>query len=303
MRVRVPADVDMADRIFAGLTTRQLAILGAHGLVLLALYAVLGERIPLPLLGVVAVPICLLGLLWATTSPEGTTWEQMALAALRHVARPRRRVLAPEGIPESPAWVGEIGALAPLGFPAQDVSPDGHVDLGADGAVAICRASSVNFALRSETEQRALIEGLARLLNALDAPLLFLVRSNRADLRGLIEAIEERAGGLPHPALEAAAREHAGFLRSLGARRDVLSRQVLLCFRERTGTGVEEVEVASRLAHRVEEAATLLRGLGVRLVRLEGAEATDLLTRAADPEAEPSRAGVGPWTGVVEGNW
>jgi hypothetical protein len=291
----------MADRIFAGLSARQLAILGAHGLLLLALYAVLGERIPLPLLGVVAVPICLLGLLWATTSPGGTTWEQMALAALRHFARPRRRVLAPEGIPDSPAWVGEIGALAPLEFPAKDLSPDGHVDLGADGAVAICRASSVNFALRSETEQRALIEGLGRLLNALDAPLLFLVRSSRVDLRGLIEAIEERAGGLPHPALEAAAREHAGFLRSLGARRDVLSREVLLCFRERTGNSAEEV--ASRLAHRVEEAAALLRGLGVRLVRLEGAEATDLLTRAADPEAEPSRAGVGPWTGVVEGNW
>lgn len=301
MRVRVPADVDMADRIFAGLTARQLAILGAHGLLLLALYAVLGERIPLPVLGIVAVPISLLGLLWVTTSPEGTTWEQMALAALRHFARPRRRVLAPEGIPEPPAWVGEIGALAPLEFPAQDASADGHVDLGDDGAVAICRASSVNFALRSETEQRALIEGLARLLNALDAPLLFLVRSNRVDLRGLIEMIEERAGGLPHPALEGAAREHAGFLRSLGARRDVLSRQVLLCFREPGGGSAEEA--SSRLAHRVEEAAALLRGLGVRLVRLEGAEATDLLTRAADPEAETIQRGSGPWTGVVEGSW
>ena len=180
MRVRVPADVDMADRIFAGLTARQLAILGAHGLVLLALYTGLGDRFPMALLGVLAVPICLLGLLWATTSPEGTTWEQMALAALRHFGRPRRRVLAPEGIPELPVWAGEIGGLAPVEFPVVDASVDGHVDLEGAGAVAICRASSVNFALRSETEQRALVEGLARLLNALDAPLLFLVRSNRA---------------------------------------------------------------------------------------------------------------------------
>lgn len=301
MRVKVPADIDMADRIFAGLTARQLAILGAHGLLLLALYAVLGERVPLAILGVVAGPVCVLGLLWATTSPQGTTWEHMAVAALRHFARPSRRVFAPEGIPASPAWVGEIGALAPLEFPMQDASADGHVDLGDDGAVAICRASSVNFALRSETEQLALIEGLARLLNALDAPLLFLVRSNRADLRGLIEAIEERAGGLPHPPLEAAAREHAEFLRSLAARRDVLSRQVLLCFREPGGADPEEA--ASALAHRVDEASALLRGLGVRLVRLEGAEATDLLAQAADPEAEPSRAGIGPTTGVVEGRW
>lgn len=301
MRVRVPADIDMADRIFAGLTARQLAILGAHGLVLLTLYALLGERIPLPVLGVVAVPVSLFGLLWATTAPEGTTWEQMALGVLRHVARPRRRVLAPEGIPQSPAWLSASGALAPVEFPARDASADGHVDLGDEGTVAICRASSVNFALRSETEQQALVEGLARLLNALDAPLLFLVRSNRADLRGLIEGIEERAGGLPHPALESAAREHAGFLRSLGARRDVLSRQVLLCFREAGGASAEGA--ASALAHRVEEAAALLRGLGVRLVRLEEAEASAVLSRAADPEAEPSRADVWSWTGPVEGAW
>jgi hypothetical protein len=163
VRVRVPADVDMADRIFAGLTARQLAILGGNGLLLLVLYVTLGERIPLPLLGVVAVPVSLLGLLWATTSAEGTTWERIGVAALRHFARPRRRVLAPEGIPEPPTWAGEIGALAPLEFPAQGASPDGHVDLGDEGAAAICRASSVNFALRSETEQRALVEGFARL--------------------------------------------------------------------------------------------------------------------------------------------
>ncbi len=300
MRVRVPADVDMADRIFAGLTARQLAILGGHGLLLLVLYVTLGERIPLPLLGVVAVPICLLGLLWATTSAEGTTWEWIGVAALRHFARPRRRVLAPEGIPQLPAWAGEIGALAPLDFPAQGASPDGHVDLGDEGAAAICRASSLNFALRSETEQRALVEGFARLLNALDAPVQFLVRSNRVDIRGLVEGIEERAGGLPHPALEAAALEHAGFLRSLGARRDALSRQVLLCFREPGGS---PEEAASRLGHRVEEAAALLRGMGIRVVRLEGEEATDLLARATDSESEPPRAGVGPSTGAVEGSW
>jgi hypothetical protein len=301
MRVRVPADVDMADRIFAGLTARQLAILGGHGLLLLVLYVTLGERIPLPLLGAVAVPISLLGLLWATTSPQGTTWERFGIAALRHFAGPRRRVLAPEGIPEPPSWAGRTATLAPLAFPVQDASPDGHVNLGEEGAAAICRASSVNFALRSELEQRALVEGFARLLNALDAPVQFLVRSNRVDIRGLVEAIEERAGGLPHLALEAAAREHAGFLRSLGARRDVLSRQVLLCFREPGGGSTEDA--SSRLSHRVEEAGALLRGLGVRLVRLEGAEATDLLARASDPEAEPPGAGVGPSTGAVEGRW
>ena len=75
---------------------------------------------------------------------------------------------------------------------------------------------------------------------------------------------------------------------------------MLLCFRE---AGEGDSEAASALAHRIEEASTLLRGMGVRLVRLEGAEATDLLAGAADPEAEPSRTGIGSASGVVEGSW
>jgi len=287
----------MADHIFAGLTARQLAILGGHALFLALLFGVLGERVPLPLLGAIALPVACIGLLWATTSAEGTTWERMALSALRHLGRPRKRVLAPEGIPDAPSWVGDVPSLAPIEFPVHDASPDGHVDLGEEGAAAICRASSVNFALRSETEQRALVEGFARLLHALEEPVQFLVRSNRVDLRGLVGAIDEAAGGLAHPALEAAAREHAAFLRSIGSRRDALSRQVLVCFREPGGGD----ESASGLGHRVEEAGALLRGIGVRLARQEGAEIAALLASAADPEAQPPHEGAGTSFGVVEG--
>ncbi|HET6770667.1 MAG TPA: PrgI family protein [Actinomycetota bacterium] len=302
MRVRVPADVDMADRIFAGLTARQLLILGGHGTLLLALYVGLGESVPLPVFGAVAAPIALIGLLWATTSPEGTTWERIGLAALRHFRTPRRHVLAPEGLQPTPDWLfGADESVTPLELPVQGASPDGHVDLGSDGVAAICRASSINLALRSEAEQMALVEGFARLLNALDAPIQFLVRSNRADLRGVVEELEERAAGLPHPALEAAAKEHAAFLGHLAALRDVLHRQVLVCFREPAGGSPKES--MSRLDHRVEESAALLRGMGIRLVRLEGEEATDLLVRASDPEAAPPPRGAAVGSTPVEGTW
>jgi hypothetical protein len=302
VRVRVPADVDMADRIFAGLTARQLLILGGHGLLMVLLYIALGEGLPLPLFVVAAVPIALVGLLWATTSPEGTTWERIGLAALRDFRKPRRRVLAPEGLEPGPEWlVGSEEAVAPLELPVQNTAPDGHVDLVTEGVAVLCRASSLNFALRSEAEQLALVEGFARLLNALDAPVQFLVRSNRADLRAIVDALEERAVGLPHPALEDAAREHAAFLRSLASRRDVLERQVLVCFREpRGGSAGESV---SRLDHRVEEAAVLLRGMGIRLDRLDGEDATDLLIRASDPESAPPPRGAVLGNEPVEGRW
>lgn len=301
MRVRVPADVDMADRIFAGLTGRQLVILGGHGLALVLLYVSIGEALPLPVFGILAVPIALLGLLWATTSPAGTTWERMGMAALRHLRRPSRRVLAPEGV-DSPEWFfAEKDGVAPLELPVQEATPDGHVDLGTDGVSVICRASSINFALRSEQEQRALVEAFARLLHALDAPAQFLVRSNRADLRALIDDLENRARSLPDPALEDAAREHADFLRSLGARRDVLERQVLLCLRERPAASPQEA--MARVDHRVDEAAALLRGMGVRLVRVEGDSVADLLTRASDPQAAPPPRGTSVGTAPVAGAW
>jgi hypothetical protein len=300
VRVRVPANVDMADRIFAGLTGRQLLILVGHGMLLVLLYVALGEAFPLPVFAVLAVPVALVGLLWATTSPEGTTWERMGLAAHRHFRKPRRRVLAPEGLRSGPEWLfGSQESLAPLELPVRDAAPDGHVDLVTEGVAVLCRASSHNFALRSETEQRALVEGFARLLNALDAPVQFLVRSNRADLRGMVDRLEERAGGLPHPLLEEAAREHAGFLQSLASRRDVLQRQVLVCFREPSGGST--AESTSRLDHRVEEAAALLRGMGIRLTRLEGEDATDLLIRASDPESAPPPRGALLGTEPVKG--
>jgi hypothetical protein len=291
----------MADRIFAGLTARQLLILGGHGLVLALLYFGFGERVPLPLFAAVGVPIALVGLVWATTSPEGSTWERIGLAALRHFRKPRRRVLAPDGVEPPPDWFfGAAEPVAPLEFPVEGAS-DGHIDLGPQGATAVCRATSLNFGLRSETEQRALVEGFARLLNALDAPVQFLVRSGRADLRAVIEALEERAGRLPHPALEEAAREHAAFLRSLASRRDVLERQVLVCFREPQGGAPEEA--VARLDHRVEESAALLRGMGVRLSRLEAEQAAELLVRASDPEAAPPPRGAFLGPEPVKGSW
>jgi hypothetical protein len=186
-----------------------------------------------------------------------------------------------------------------LELPFEGASRDGHVELGAEGIAVICRASSINFALRSEAEQRALAEGFSRLLNALDAQVQFVVRSNRTDLRSFVDAIEEGAPGLPHPGLEAAAREHAAFLRSLAGRRDILSRQVLLCFREPGGAAEERL---TGLYHRVEEAAALLRGLGVRLARLDGEQTAELLAAVSDGESELAPRGSG-LLDVVEGSW
>lgn len=299
MNARVPADVDMPDRIFAGLSARQIVVLGAHLLVIWGLYAALARRVPIAFIGALAMPIAFLGAAWAWGKPEGTTFEKLAVSAFRQLRSPRRQVAAPEGIPTLPSWAASQSKLAVIDAPAAVPTSDGLLDLEGAGSVAACRASSVNFALRSEQEQRALVEGFGRMLNALDAPVQFLVRSERADLRAAVDSLDQRAPSLAHPSLEAAAREHAEFLRALAARRDVLSRQVVACFRDPGAPSAQET--APRVGHRVEEAATLLRGIGIKLTRLDAGDISDLLARAADPEAPSAPRVRSLPTEIVEG--
>jgi hypothetical protein len=273
----------MPDRIFAGLTARQIAVLGGHALVLWATYAALAGRVPIAFIGVVATPIAVLGAAWAWGRPEGTTFEKLAVSAARQLLSARRRVAAPEGIPTVPSWAGTARNIAAIDAPSAEPIAGGIVDLAGAGSVIACRASSLNFRLRSEREQRALVDGFGRVLNALDSPVQFLIRSERADLRAMIESLETRAPSLPHPALETAAREHAEFLRGLASRRDVLSRHVFVCVRD-PGQATDE-QTRARLSHRTDEAATLLRGVGIKLTPLDADEVSETLCRAANPEA------------------
>src|SRR6266536_3131175 len=95
-------------------------------------------------------------------------------------------------------------------------------------------------------------------------------------------------GGLPHPALEAAARQHARFLAGLAARRDVLRSELLACFRQPTTTR----NAAGVLLRRAEEAVSLLAAAGITLTVLDQAAATAALAQAADPETAPRPAGL-----------
>jgi hypothetical protein len=121
-------------------------------------------------------------------------------------------------------------------LPAEAVTDTGGdvgvVDLGTDGLAVVAVASTVNFALRTPSEQEALVASFGRYLHSLTAPVQVLVRTERLDLSGQINELRAHAGGLPHPALEQAALEHADYLIQLGEQTDLLRRQVLLILRE-----------------------------------------------------------------------
>jgi hypothetical protein len=294
--VKVPSDIDVADRILWGLTARQLVILGVTCISCWGLYLPLA-RLPYlaaPMAGIVAAA----GISVTFARPDGLMAERWLLEALRHVMTPRRRVLAPEGLPDVPPWAKTREPVAAMEMPLAGVTKAGVLELTTGVFSLACRASALNLTLRSESERVALVEGLGRFLNSVDSSLSFVVRAERSDVRDHIEAIEQSASGLPHPALEQAARSHAAYLSSLAERRDVLRREVYLLL---TTRAEDEDDASVRLHARADEAGALLRGLGIRLTPLAGDEAARLVARACDPEGEPSSSLVALPNDVVAG--
>jgi hypothetical protein len=299
-RVRIPADVDREDRLLAGLTARQLAILAVAAVAAWAVVTAATAVLPPPAAVALAVPVGAAGAALALGRRDGLPADRLLAAALRQRLAPARRVPAPEGVTPAPAWAAPRDRVAdpvPLAFPAHGVDGQGVVDLGPDGAALVCRASPVNLRLRTPAEQDALVAAFARLLNAVTAPLQVVVRADRADLRATVAALTGQAGGLPHPALEAACREHAAFLETLAARRDVLRREILVVLREPGPAAAAAVA----LRRRAEDATAALAAAGITLTPLDAAEAAGLLRRAADPEAPPRPAGLAPPEETITG--
>ena len=199
--MRIPADVEREDRILANLTARQLAILSVAAVVLWAGYTATRHLVPLAVFGALALPLGAVAAMLALGRFEGVAADRWVTAAWRHHrapaparARPRRRPA------RSCLRAGLAGPLpAPLRLPLVGVPADGVVDLGTDGLALVCRASAVTFALRTPTEQEALVAGFARFLNSLAEPIQILVRAEPVDLSPTIDRLLEDAPGPPAP--------------------------------------------------------------------------------------------------------
>ena len=294
---RIPADVDREDRLLAGLSARQLLEL-AVAVVVALMIRTATTGLPLALsAALVAVPL-LLGAAVALGRHDGLPADRLALAWFKHRGRPRLLVAAPEGVLAPPAGFRTVRLPAPLCLPTQPPDADGVLDLGDSGAALICKASALNFGLRTEEEQKALVAVLARWLNSLEAAVQILIHTEPVDVGTLIGDIEAGAAGLPHADLEQAARDHARFLAALSDRRNVLRREVLLVFH----TAARTDEVAESLLQRADAATSSLAAAGIVVERLDEAAARSVLARCATPD-DPAPPSVLAWASgdVVSG--
>jgi hypothetical protein len=280
--VRLNVDVELEDKLAFGLTARQLVILGAAALAGYLAYTVASGVVSGPVAAAAATPFAIVGLVLALGRRDGVPGDRLAIYAARNVLTPRRRVLAPEGIPQ-PALAG-VGVLE---LPVRRVLRSGLIELDDGFFCLLLQASGMAFALRSEEEQAGLVDAFGRFLNGLTEPVQIAIRSEPLDLEARAAQLVRVAEAMPHPALAAPARDHARFLAGLAQGGEVRRREILLVLATRAD---EPKAAAAALERRAGDAGELLGGAGIGLCKLDGEQAAGLLARALDPPGPPAGA-------------
>ncbi|MEU3962948.1 PrgI family mobile element protein [Streptomyces buecherae] len=289
---RIPSDISRSDRLLGPFTARQCGILAIAALVLYGgWWASRPFMAPLAYV-ILAIPIAGATAALALGSREGVGLDRFLVAGLAHARARGQRVDAPEGVPPLPAvvpgrWSSAAGPPpAAMRMPYEGITADGVLDLKREGKAALATCSTVNFELRSAGEQQSLTAGFARWLNSITGPVQILVRSHPVDLATLAEALQERAAGLPHPALERAARAHADFLTRLVTGGNVLGRQVVLVTREEAAAhGGRRGAGEARVVQRVAEATRALTSAEITVRPLDARQSVQLVAAACNPES------------------
>jgi hypothetical protein len=285
-RVKLPADVELEDKLAFGLTARQLLLMGATALTSYALYTITAAALPLPLAAALCAPLAIAGTLLALGHKDGLPADRLARLAIRYLTTPRRRQLAPEGLP-TPLPGTPRQPAAPLDLPVRTVYRSGLVELADGSYCLLLRAASGSFALKSDEEQAALVEAFGRFLNGLADPVAIYVRSEPVDLAERAHTLEQTAATITRPELADAARSHARFLRELPAGDELRRREILLLLISRARAR-DAAAARSALERRSGETSELLRAAGIDLSTLDGDQTAALLAGAFDPPGPPA---------------
>ncbi len=101
---------------------------------------------------------------------------------------------------------------------------DGIVILKSGQICKVLLASSVNFALKSQDEQRAILFQFQNFLNTLDFSLQIYVQSRRLNIEPYLAMLAERQGNQDNDLMRVQLREYIEFIRSFTIEVDVMSK-------------------------------------------------------------------------------
>lgn len=107
--------------------------------------------------------------------------------------------------------------------PVQEVR-NGIVVMKTDGYRGILMCSSLNFSLKSEDEQRAIIGGFQNFVNTLDFSVEIVVHSRKMDIRPYLALLESRAEAQTTELMRLQLREYISFIRNFMDKAEVMTK-------------------------------------------------------------------------------
>jgi hypothetical protein len=152
---------------------------------------------------------------------------------------------------------------------ALEAIEDGVVRLAGGLHRAVLEVGAVNFALRGERDQEAIVAGYAAFLNALTFPLQILVRVLPVDVEEYLGGLERRAREERCERLAELARDHVAFVRRLARSRTLLQRAFYVVVPADGATAGRGPWPFGRRRDREVDAAAVHRQLTVRCEEVE----------------------------------
>lgn len=101
---------------------------------------------------------------------------------------------------------------------------DDVVILKNNGLRLVLMVSSMNFALKSEDEQTAVLFQFQNFLNSVDFPIQFFVQSRRLDIRPYLQTLQERLAAQTNDLMRIQIREYIEFIKKFIEATDIMTK-------------------------------------------------------------------------------
>ncbi|MDZ4216890.1 MAG: hypothetical protein U1C97_01060 [Candidatus Gracilibacteria bacterium] len=186
---------------------------------------------------------------------------------------------------------------------------DNTVVLKNGGIRAVLQTTSVNFNLKSEEEQNALIQGYQSFLNSLEFPVQIVVRSKKLDIDNYLEHLDEIKEQQENPLLKQQTAEYQEYVEKLVEYADIMEKKfyVVVPVDPPTGTKISFIDrflghifpsdtiaktrtrqknfkdLRKKLTQRVNQVEQALVGLNIRTQELNTKELIELYYQSYNP--------------------
>lgn len=169
--------------------------------------------------------------------------------------------------------------------------------------ISILMGSSINFALKSVDEQKAILSQFQSFLNTLDFSVQFYIQSRRLDIDPYIAQLKTRENNQDNDLMKIQLREYIAFIKTFTTEVDVMSKSFFIvvpytplqvdfkknikAFLGKRDLALEQNRVEEHLMQLQQRVALVEQGLnsvGVRTIRLKDTELVELFYHLFNPQ-------------------